>query len=149
VRSRAAEPEPTLARHRHSHRGAQRIVTDAAALADLCLGQPTRSSERLADDLNFRVVLGRRSEMLPVAAPAPVAHVAARRLHTKRRRRCHTDEAGAREVAFRLDDLDVDVLVADDALDEHHATVGVAGHAVTASDETLDVQSSRVADVRS
>jgi hypothetical protein len=124
-------------------------VSDTGALANFNLGQSTGSSKCLADDLDLRVVLGRRRKMLPVAATAPIAHVATWRLDAKRRRRCHTDESGARKIAFCFDDLDVDELVADDSINEHHATVGVTRHAVAASDETLDVQSSSGAEVRS
>jgi len=128
--------------HRHTHRRAQGIVTDARASTNLHVGQPTGAGERLANDLHFRIVLNCCRDVLPVATAATVGNVPTRGLHPRRDRRRDTHEPRPCEIAPYFDKLGLDVLARNDAANENDSAVDVARHAVTARDESFDVQSS-------
>lgn len=116
-------------------------MPDTGAFTNLHIRQTPCAGKSFANDLHFCIVLGACREMLPVATSATISHVTARGLHTRGSGRRNTHEPGSREIAFRFDKFSVDVLTCNDAFNEHHTTIGVARHTITASDQSIDVQS--------
>lgn len=87
--------------------------------------------------------------MLPVATATTIGDVTARGLHPRGSRRRNAHESGSCEIAFHFDEFGIDVLTRDDAFHEHHTTIGVARHTITAGDQAFDVQPSSGTDARS